>query len=362
MSRREQRYPYVPSMHATHAHTHSMRLTTSAHLPHRNQVLTAFWLRSCSHHVCSDKIPRIMRHACPATRLHGHQGSAAGPESGLAKPTKPILHEISRRVKKESPRGILGWSSQRRPWLLALRLGQLGMCRRLCLSLLPSPCAVHVACYWPLPMPSPSRSDNTRACVCREEDPGASGRRLGSVIRGRWPRCIYSLTHSPSRIVWVMATSAALLCCALVALSSLDGSHSGTVLTYSGRVVNVRDIAAQTKEQLLLNEAGDHYSWNDQQKVIDARKNQKVIITASCMLYLCWSMSQKLMPRIAHNQNSVGGLAQLPPVRVPQRWTLLPLRRPRKLCVQPVLRRFRRHLQRRGQHWVQWSEHVEQRA
>jgi hypothetical protein len=76
-------------------------------------------------------------------------------------------------------------------------------------------------------------------------------------------------------MVWVMATSAALLCCALVALSSLDGSHSGTVLTYSGRVVNVRDIAAQTKEQLLLNEAGDHYSWNDQQKVIDARKNLK---------------------------------------------------------------------------------------
>ena len=70
MSRREQRYPYVPSMHATHAHTHSMRLTTSAHLPHRNQVLTAFWLRSCSHHVCSDKILRIMRHARPATRQH----------------------------------------------------------------------------------------------------------------------------------------------------------------------------------------------------------------------------------------------------------------------------------------------------
>ena len=201
-----------------------------------------------------------------------------------------------------------------------------------------------------------------RQYMCDEEDPGASGRPHGSVIRGRWPRCICSLTHSPGRMVWVMATSAALLCCALVALSSLDGSHSGTVLTYSGRVVNVRDIAAQTKEQLLLNEAGDHYSWNDQQKVIDARKNQKVIITASCMLYLCWSMSQKLMPRIAHNQNSVGGLAQLPPVRVPQRWTLLPLRRPRKLCVQPVLRRFRRHLQRRGQHWVQWSEHVEQRA
>ena len=70
VSRREQWCPHVPSMHATHAHTHSMRLTTSAHLPHRNQVLTAFWLRSCSHHVCSDKILRIMRHARPATRQH----------------------------------------------------------------------------------------------------------------------------------------------------------------------------------------------------------------------------------------------------------------------------------------------------
>ena len=70
VSRREQWCPHVPSMHATHVHADSMRWTTSAYLPRRNQVLTAFWLRSCSHHVCSDKILRIMRHARPATRQH----------------------------------------------------------------------------------------------------------------------------------------------------------------------------------------------------------------------------------------------------------------------------------------------------
>ena len=67
VSRREQWCPHVPFMHATHVHADSMRWTTSAYLPRRNQVLTAFWLRSCSHHVCSDKILRIMRHARPAT-------------------------------------------------------------------------------------------------------------------------------------------------------------------------------------------------------------------------------------------------------------------------------------------------------
>ena len=59
------------AVHARHAHVRREHKMGDKCIPAApNQLLTAFWLRSCSHHVCSDKIPRIMRHARPATRLH----------------------------------------------------------------------------------------------------------------------------------------------------------------------------------------------------------------------------------------------------------------------------------------------------